>query len=76
MFSKDIDNVIRTAYEQAKNWGHTYIGTEHLLIGILKAEESIGFRILTNLGITLEKVSKETSKLIVCQNKSIEREIK
>lgn len=69
-FSEDIHNVIRNAYEQATNWRHTYIGTEHLLIGILKAEAGAGFQILTDLGITLEKVRNEINKLIVCHTET------
>ncbi len=68
-FEEDIYNVIKNAYEQATDWRHKYIGTEHLLIGILKAEAGAGFKILTNLGITLDKVCNETTKLIVCQKK-------
>lgn len=67
-FSEDIDKVIRCAYEQATKWGHTYIGAEHLLVGILLAGTGHGFQILTDLGITLEKVHEETAKLIVCHS--------
>jgi excisionase family DNA binding protein len=65
--SEDIDKVIQCAYEQATKWGHTYIGAEHLLIGIILAGTGQGFQILTDLGITLEKVSEEMAKLIVCR---------
>lgn len=66
-YSEDIDNVIRNAYEQATEWRHTYIGTEHILVGILKAQAGVGFQILIELGVTIEKVSEETAKLIVCR---------
>jgi excisionase family DNA binding protein len=66
--SEDINKVIKCAYEQATQWGHTYIGAEHLLAGILLAGEGNGFQILTELGITLEKVRHETEKLIVCRS--------
>jgi ATP-dependent Clp protease ATP-binding subunit ClpC len=69
-----IYKVIQCGYEQATEWAHTYIGTEHLLIGILKAKAGAGFQILTDLGITLEKVCEETKKLIVCRNTQSERE--
>jgi excisionase family DNA binding protein len=66
--SEDIRKIVEQAYEQATEWNHEYIGTEHLLIGILLADEGMGFQILTKLGITVEKVSEETKKLIVCRN--------
>ena len=67
---EDIDKVIQCAHEQATQWGHEYIGAEHLLAGILIAGKGLGLRILTDLGITLEKVREETTKLIVCKAKA------
>lgn len=64
--SEDINKVIRCAYEQATRWDHTYIGAEHLLTGILLAGDGQGFKILSDLGVTLEKVREEIAKLIVC----------
>ena len=71
--AEDIDKVIRNAYEQATDWDHKYIGTEHLLVGVLKTEVGEGFQILTGLGITIEKVREETATLIVCKNTQTER---
>jgi excisionase family DNA binding protein len=68
--SDDIDKVVQRAYEQATHWGHTYIGAEHLLVGILLAGTGIGFQILTDLGITLEKALEETARLVVCEPKT------
>lgn len=70
--SEDIKSVVQSAYEQANNWGHEYIGAEHLLAGILLAEKGIGFQILKDMGVTLDKVREETSKLIVCSANSAE----
>ncbi len=75
-FSEDIDKVIQNAYEQSTQWGHEYIGAEHLLIGVLMSHAGQGYQILTKLGITLEKVHDETPKLIVCHNTQTEREEK
>lgn len=74
--SEDIDKVIQFAHEQAAAWGHEYIGAEHLLAGTLLARAGQGFQILTDLGITLEKVRDETARLIVCRNTQTEREEK
>ena len=70
--SEDIDKVIQCAYEQATERGHTYIGTEHLLAGILLAGQGAGFQILTELGITLERVREETARLLVCRSEPTE----
>jgi excisionase family DNA binding protein len=74
--SEDINSVIKCAYEQAAEWGHEYIGAEHLLVGTLLVGEGLGFQMLTKMGITLEKVSEETQRLIVCRkinNEGIEK---
>jgi excisionase family DNA binding protein len=73
MFSEDIEKVIDYAYEQANEWGHEYIGAEHLLVGILLAGKGIGFQMLTKLRITPDMVSEETQKHIVCRNVKNER---
>jgi len=66
--SDDIHNVVKCAYEQSNEWGHEYIGAEHLLVGILLAGVGAGFQILNDLGITLEKVRGETTRLLVCKS--------
>jgi excisionase family DNA binding protein len=63
----DAQKAIRHACKQAAEWGHEYIGAEHLLIGILLAGNGLGQRILTELGITLDKAQEETAKVIVCR---------
>jgi excisionase family DNA binding protein len=65
--AEDAQQAIRHACKQAAEWGHEYIGAEHLLVGILLVEDGLGHRILTELGITLDKVRTETAKLIVCR---------
>ena len=55
---------IQCASEEAV---HEYVGAEHLLAGILLVGDGWGHRILTELGVTLEQVRKETAKLIVCR---------
>jgi excisionase family DNA binding protein len=64
--AEDAQAAIRCAREQARQWGHEYIGAEHLLVGILLAGEGLGCRILTELGVTLDRVRTETTKLVVC----------
>ena len=69
----DIDAVIQCTHKQAAEWCHEYIGVEHLLCGILRAEKGEGLRILSDLGVTLDRVRNEAAKLIVCANVQNER---
>ncbi|MDI6752042.1 MAG: ATP-dependent Clp protease ATP-binding subunit [bacterium] len=54
-FTPNSKKVLELAVEEARNMGHNYIGTEHLLLGLVKEGESIGARILIKSGVTLEK---------------------
>jgi len=63
---------IRCAADEARQCGHKYIGTEHLLPGILLVTGGLGCRILTQLGVDLQKVRKERDKLVVCQPQDAE----
>lgn len=51
--------VIELAVEEAKNLNHTYIGTEHLLLGLLQEGEGVAARILKNLDIDIERARSE-----------------
>uniref|UniRef100_A0A7C4XM03 ATP-dependent Clp protease ATP-binding subunit n=1 Tax=candidate division WOR-3 bacterium TaxID=2052148 RepID=A0A7C4XM03_UNCW3 len=52
------------AMEEAKNLGHSYVGTEHLLLGIIRTEGSIGAQILASMGIEYEMVKSEIIQLL------------
>ena len=56
--------VIENAFIEARKLGFNYIGTEHLLIGILKEADSIGTRILLELDINIPKLYNEIVKVI------------
>jgi ATP-dependent Clp protease ATP-binding subunit ClpC len=57
-FSNRVQEVIRLSREEALRLGHDYIGTEHLLLGIIREGEGIAVKILRNLGCDLYKVKK------------------
>jgi len=57
-FTSRVQKVIRYSKEEAMRLGHDYIGTEHLLLGILKEGEGIAIKILQNLNIDLSKLKK------------------
>ncbi len=57
-FTSRVSKVIRYSKEEAMRLGHDYIGTEHLLLGIIKEGEGIAVKILQNLGVDLNKLKK------------------
>ncbi|MDD8016857.1 MAG: ATP-dependent Clp protease ATP-binding subunit [Bacteroidota bacterium] len=57
-FSNRVQDVIRLSREEALRLGHDYIGTEHLLLGIIREGEGIAVKILRNLGGDLYKLKK------------------
>jgi ATP-dependent Clp protease ATP-binding subunit ClpC len=55
-FSEDAKRVFELTQKEAENAGHTYIGTEHLLLGILVDGQNVGARALREMGVSLEAV--------------------
>jgi ATP-dependent Clp protease ATP-binding subunit ClpC len=56
--------VIEYAFEEARYLSHNYIGTEHLLLGLLRDKESVGAQILRNLGLGLDQIRQEILNLL------------
>ena len=56
--------VIEFAIEEARNLNHNYVGTEHLLLGLLREEEGVAAQVLMNLGLRLETVREEVLTLL------------
>ena len=56
--------VIELAIDEARHLGHNYIGTEHLLLGLLREEEGVAARVLDSFGITLERARVETTHVL------------
>ena len=57
-FTSRVQKVIRYSKEEAMRLGHDYIGTEHLLLGIIKEGEGIAIKILKNLAVELDKLKQ------------------
>lgn len=57
-FSDRLQDVIRLSREEALRLGHDYIGTEHLLLGIIREGQGVGVRLLRNLDCDLMKLKK------------------
>src|SRR5690348_11337284 len=56
--------VIELAVDEARRLGHHYIGTEHLLLGLVREGEGIAAGVLESLGVNLEKARRETVKIL------------
>ena len=60
--------VIELAVDEARRLNHHYIGTEHLLIGLMREGEGVAAGVLESLGVSLEKVREETNSIISNQS--------
>ena len=58
-FTARAKRVLQLSLEEARQLGHNYIGTEHLLLGVIREGEGVGVRVLENLGADLAKVCTE-----------------
>jgi ArsR family transcriptional regulator, arsenate/arsenite/antimonite-responsive transcriptional repressor / arsenate reductase (thioredoxin) len=58
-FTPRAKRVLELSLEQARQFGHRYIGTEHLLLGLLREGEGLAARVLENLGLNLEALEQQ-----------------
>ncbi|MBX5465338.1 MAG: ATP-dependent Clp protease ATP-binding subunit [Clostridia bacterium] len=56
--------VMELAIEEARLLGHNYVGTEHLLLGLIREGEGVAARVLENMGVDLEKTRREVIRLL------------
>ena len=63
-FSKKAGAALQSAQEIASDLGHTYIGSEHILLGILGQSECVASRILLSKGITYDKIYNQLVSLV------------
>ncbi len=63
-FTEGAKRALAAAQESARQLGHNYVGTEHLLLGLIATEEGAAYHALTNAGVTLNDVIKQTERLV------------
>ena len=63
-FTPRSKKALELAAEEARALGHNYIGTEHLLLGLVKEGEGMAYRVLLNLGLDLGKLRNEVMELL------------
>ena len=62
--SSQSKKVLELAIEEARGMAHNYVGTEHLLLGLIREEDGIASQVLAQLGVTLEKTRKIIVQLL------------
>jgi ATP-dependent Clp protease ATP-binding subunit ClpC len=63
-FTERARQVVVLAQEEAQGLRHNYIGTEHLLLGLLREEEGVGAHVLGELGVSLDDVRAQVAEII------------
>ncbi len=63
-FTEHARRVLNYSQEEAQRFQHSYIGTEHLLLGLVREEEGVGAKVLAQLGIELDKVRRAVEFII------------
>jgi len=63
-FTPRAKKVLEYAVEEAQQMGHSYIGTEHILMGLIREEEGVAARVLANLGLKLDTVREEVLTIL------------
>ncbi len=63
-FTPRAKRVLELSVDEARQLGHNYVGTEHLLLGLIREGEGVAARVLLELGVDRKKVREETLKLL------------
>ena len=74
-FTERARRVLTLAQEEAQRFNHNYIGTEHLLLGLVREGDGVAAKVLNNLGVELSKVRSAVEFIIGRGEKSISGEI-
>ena len=62
--SPGTQQVLEFAFEEAKRMGHHYIGTEHILLGLVRYGEGIALNVLQKLGVTPDQIRRQTNRVL------------
>ncbi|MCA1955030.1 MAG: ATP-dependent Clp protease ATP-binding subunit [Anaerolinea sp.] len=62
--SPGVQQVLEFSIEEARRLTHHYIGTEHLLLGLVRSEEGLAMEVLRKLGVTAEQVRRQTHRVL------------
>ncbi|MBN2378711.1 ATP-dependent Clp protease ATP-binding subunit [candidate division WOR-3 bacterium] len=63
-FNEDARAVINFSIEESRAMNHNYVGTEHILMGLLRAEDTVAYQVLVSMGIDLDTVREEIARIL------------
>jgi ATP-dependent Clp protease ATP-binding subunit ClpC len=63
-FTPRAKRVIELAFDEARQLGHPFLGTEHLLLGLIREGEGVAAQVLRNLGVDLERMRRQIAELL------------
>ena len=63
-FTPRAKRVLELSWDEARQLGHNYIGTEHLLLGLIREGEGVAARVLENIGVDLNKIRSNVIKML------------
>jgi hypothetical protein len=63
-FTERARKVMVLAQDEARHFNHNYIGTEHILLGLVSEGRGVGFQALSSLGVTLERVREQVESIV------------
>ena len=72
-FTKRAEKAIEIANQVAIDFGHNYIGTEHILYGLLKEGSGVASKVLENQGVSLEQIEEQID-LLVGKNEKLDND--
>src|SRR5690606_31263350 len=56
--------VVELSIEESQNLGHNYVGTEHIMLGLLREGEGVAAQVLSNMGLDLKRARREVIQLL------------
>jgi len=71
-FSNRVKDALRFAEEESQSMGHKYLGTEHLLLGLIREQEGVAAKVLTKFGISLQRTRDIAMTVEVQEEEPIE----
>lgn len=63
-YTPRVKRVLELSMDEARKLGHSYVGTEHLLLGLIREGEGVAARVLNNLGVSLNKARQQVLQLL------------